>query len=984
MGSLYSLSIASVFAFLSLTTAIWSEASLSTQPATAFRRGEVTFADKLHNVTSLPIQEVQLEAFLGKHAAQSALRDLLEPGNSVSVTLPLGPAPDVPGVYSVVTRTTYRDQNGAPFTAMKTVPLVTDMRNSEGDLLTARCQDTPLRRRRGALRVHIQSHAKWPLDVRATWYAPQNLSCKQAVQSVTIAPEQEICIQFDCSAIGESSARMHPVVIVLDTILENQHLSYPVTATVYSPSPAARIRTIRHTGLVVIVALLTATVLASRRGIRPPPERLTKLLDYAILALLAGFTLYHLSPHLLFVNTVTTGGDTPAHNYLAAHLAKQFFGHGRIISWANGWWCGFPMFQYYFPLPYLCMALLDLILPFNIAFKLVSVSGILLLPPCTYLAARRLRSPDPIPIVAAILTIPMLFDTYHTMWGVNINSTLAGMIANSLSFPLMLLVISAAFGDADSGRFRLRTPLLIALLLGSHFFTSLMGCLIVAAIPFMRPRAGIRRAFLVLLIEGLLGIILMAWWLVPLFLKSPFTVEFGSNWTVHILKQIPPSLWIALPFALVALVATRKQRIPLVPLSVAMLLGSLLLFFFGYDVSAVFVNVRLWPFIVFSSLMLGATGISVLARFVPFRAFIPFAVLLATLLFGVEHPNAIRIWSKWNYEGLERKPFWDVIEQLVLPLDGTPGRLAYDLHETNNTLGSSRVFETVPFLIDKPILEGGILSSAHGSLYAYYIQGETSKCSAGFPNRVRPASFNLPAATRHLRLFNVKHFIARSPRTQAAMDESPHWTFLRACRGWRLYELNTHNGSHVRVPQAPLQAVATADWQGTGLQWIYTPQLLNRPFVLLPPELTTDFSHGIVSSEEQFNALVSTVRNEPIPSGPPQAAEHPDVVISNEELTESAIRFHTSHPGLPHIIACSYFPNWKARDGSDLYMVTPGFMVVYPKSGTVEIIYQRTTTDRAAIAISVSGLALLMGLSVFLAALRFRHTAPTPPNAKNA
>jgi len=129
---------------------------------------------------------------------------------------------------------------------------------------------------------------------------------------------------------------------------------------------------------------------------------------------------------------------------------------------------------------------------------------------------------------------------------------------------------------------------------------------------------------------------------------------------------------------------------------------------------------------------------------------------------------------------------------------------------------------------------------------------------------------------------------------------------------------------------------------------------------------------------------VSAVSKEPMPNGLPDAAEHPDVVISNEEITESAIRFHTSHPGWPHIIACSYFPNWKARDGSDLYMVTPGFMVVYPKSETVEIIYGRTPADRTGIAISVSGLALLLGLSLFLAVSTFRHTASAASGAKNA
>jgi len=30
------------------------------------------------------------------------------------------------------------------------------------------------------------------------------------------------------------------------------------------------------------------------------------------------------------------------------HLSAQLFGHARLVSWAGGWWGGFPMFQYYF------------------------------------------------------------------------------------------------------------------------------------------------------------------------------------------------------------------------------------------------------------------------------------------------------------------------------------------------------------------------------------------------------------------------------------------------------------------------------------------------------------------------------------------------------------------------------------------------------------------------------------------------------------
>lgn len=181
------------------------------------------------------------------------------------------------------------------------------------------------------------------------------------------------------------------------------------------------------------------------------------LLTAAVFAALVWFLADHLPPHLLFLDTTTAGGDTVAHHYLAGHLSRTLFGHGRIVSWAQGWWCGFPAFQFYFPLPYILIALLDLALPFNVAFKLVTVLGIFLLPAAAWTFSRRLRLPEPGPLLMAVATIPFLFDRSNTMWGANIYSTLAGMISNSLSFALMLWLLGSAARDADEGRFRFRT-----------------------------------------------------------------------------------------------------------------------------------------------------------------------------------------------------------------------------------------------------------------------------------------------------------------------------------------------------------------------------------------------------------------------------------------------------------------------------------------------------------------------------------------------
>ena len=232
--------------------------------------------------------------------------------------------------------------------------------------------------------------------------------------------------------------------------------------------------------------------------------------DALVLACIFAYLLLYFPPHLLLLDTMTVGGDTPAHNYLASHLREQLLQHGRIVSWAPGWWAGFPVFQYYFCLPYLLIAAFSLILPFNIAFKCISVLGIFILPGAAYSFGRCLRLPRPAPILMAIAMLPGLFVRSHTMWGVNVHSTLAGMLANSISFPIMLLTIGSIYRDALDQRTRLRSTLLAALLLSSHFFTSIMAAVTLTILPFLLPRGSRVPAMRAMLPTAIRAALLMA------------------------------------------------------------------------------------------------------------------------------------------------------------------------------------------------------------------------------------------------------------------------------------------------------------------------------------------------------------------------------------------------------------------------------------------------------------------------------------------
>ncbi len=664
------------------------------------------------------------------------------------------------------------------------------------------------------------------------------------------------------------------------------------------------------------------------------------IFDIAVLGCLLAFLLLHLSPGLLTLDTMAVGGDTPAHNYLVSHLREQLFEHGRIVSWSHDWWCGFPMFQFYFCGPYLLMALLGCVMPLNIAFKLVSVAGILALPTAAYASARIFKLPRPVPILCAIAMVPFLMTTTHTRWGVNAYSTLAGMIANSISFPLMLIFIAMAFKDSVEGVFRLRTSLLLAVLVATHFFTTIIAMLTICILPVLRPAGARKKACMVLAAETGLGLLLMAWWLVPLVARIEYSVDFGTDWNVRLHEPFPAfALWL-MPLAAIALYCAARSKATAVQLIAWMLLVSSAIFTLGTTLSPVFVNVRLWPFVFFALLALEAIGLGLLLEQRKGAELLVLAVAALALTIATPTPEALLKWSKFNYEGLERKAHYDVFAELVEPLSGTPGRLAADYHSDNDLLGSERIFEAVPHLVDKPILDGGIINSAAGSLYAQYVQTETSDSPAGWPELVEPSSFNMAAATEHMELLNVKHFIARSERVQSWLRESDKWQLLKSVKGWELYELMTHDGSYVSIPDHYPVVVTTRLWQRVGLEWIYEPSAVKHPFILLKPGTPA----------------------------PPLLHEHTGdlvnkagAVITDEHVSDNKISFRTTGLGLPHIIKCNYYPNWQLRKGAKhLYMVTPCFMLLYPESEEVELIYDRTAPDYLGIALSLCAMSAMV------------------------
>lgn len=721
--------------------------------------------------------------------------------------------------------------------------------------------------------------------------------------------------------------------------------------------------------------------MASEREIPPYESRAAGWSAAALLALLTLFILDHLAWPRLIADTTTAGGDTPAHLYIASRLREALFQEGRLVCWAPGWWCGFPLFRYYFPLPYLVMVLLAQAMPFNVAFKLASVAGLLLLPLCGWLAGRWMRLPRPAPLLLAAACVPFLFVRTHSMWGANIASTLAGMIANSYGFPLMLLAVASGFRDAEDGRIRARTPLLLAVTVSAHFFTAVMAGLTLAAVPLLLARTrGLGRTVRLLALEGGLALLMTAGWWMPLAARRGFSTDFGAAWPVSLWNTLPPyALWLA-PLAVAAPFLALRRRVRAVGLFAAMGAGALLLFAKGAALSPVFVNVRLWPFLYFAWLALAACGAGLLLAGRRGHGLLAGALALAGLALvergetadswavrpGVEAAPPSRACADWNYEGLERKPRWALFRDLLEPLRHTPGRLANELNPAHTVFGSVRICEAVPHLFQKPVLEGGLVNSAVGALFAYYVQGESSLEAAGFPERVTPGTFDPARASRHFDLFRVSHFLVASEPVRAGFAALPGWRIRAEAEGWSLFERIGFDGRLVAIPAVQPVGVRTRNWKRCALAWLATIEAIGQPFAFLDPDQAGRFP-GPVIDEAAFDRYLAAVRDgrDPAAAGLPPvfgAPTAPGSVREEPEAADGRIRFFTDAPGQPHLVAATYDPNWRS-DAGPVFLATPGFRLLYPDRHEVTLTFGRGGWEWAGLALAGLGWLGWLGLA---------------------
>lgn len=291
-----------------------------------------------------------------------------------------------------------------------------------------------------------------------------------------------------------------------------------------------------------------------------------RLFSLATVGACVVYVFWIVHPELIFRNTTPTGGDMGAHVWGPAFMRDHLLPNFRLTGWTSDWYNGFPAYTFYMVLPSLAIITLGAIgvvpwflapiliaavgwawwtlrerwsesrwqhrvlraatsvaavllpillidVPYNVAFKLIAVSGIVTLPIACWWLGRGLGLPLGGPEMLAVASVAFLMDKdlFH-IYGGNIASTMAGEFAFSISLSFLIFFLGTMALGIRTGRYRAAGVIFGAGALLSHAIPGLMY-LVPAALILLLLRPTKRALVWVATVGPVAGLIASVWYL---------------------------------------------------------------------------------------------------------------------------------------------------------------------------------------------------------------------------------------------------------------------------------------------------------------------------------------------------------------------------------------------------------------------------------------------------------------------------------------
>jgi len=678
------------------------------------------------------------------------------------------------------------------------------------------------------------------------------------------------------------------------------------------------------------------------------------------LGLVYGLLGWLFPPSLLFNPTITAGGDTLSHYAAATYLRDHLLPSGKLVGWMPGNFAGFPLFLFYFPLAFLVIAGLSLIVSFPVAFKLGTVAGTFALPLSACCSLRWMGFRFPVPAVGALFTLCFLFIESNTMWGGNVPSTLAGEFAYSLSLSILVLFLGALYRDINGSQRAWHCGVLFALVGFSHGYTMVMAAAAALFLLGFHPDrlAALRYLARVYAMGGLL----LAFWLLPLLVYLPYTSGWPISWQfTSIFEPLPLILWPILAGAAATIACAMRRPAPsefvrgwahrVHYLSFQVVMGVLL---FSLAARLQLVDVRFLSMAQLFTGLVAAAGMERIWRLLPPRFYLLalFALAILTIRWVVGQQTFTPTWILTNYAGIERTSGWPQYRDLNAALKGGPQepRVMYEHSPKHVVAGTVRAFEALPLFSGRATLEGAYLQSSVSAPFVFYLQSElTTTPSCPFP-QYPCSAFTPDQAVPHLELFNVKQFIAISDEVKAALDARGAFRRRLTMEPYAVYEVMPGDGRYVVPLRYRPAIVRGGDWKRLAYEWFQRPEWLEVPLVFVR-----------MGQRAPEHAVPFTTLGEPPPMG-----ELVGGCRVTEAVLEQEIRVETDCLGRPHLVKVSYHPKWRVEGADEIYLASPAFMVIYPSDTRVRLVFGNRWPDYVGRVATAAGLLWLVAEALAL------------------
>lgn len=736
------------------------------------------------------------------------------------------------------------------------------------------------------------------------------------------------------------------------------------------------------------------------RHLRRPESAITLL----VVAACTSFVFWQLQPSNLFANTTPTGGDMGAHVWLPWYVEHYLLPHFRITGWTMDWYAGFPVLTFYFPLPILMIIATHVVLPYNIAFKLVTAVGLIALPAAAWAFGRLARLPFPGPACLAAATLPFIFNRDFTIYGGNIASTMAGEFCFSISLVFALLFLGVAARGLQNGRHRFLAALLLLATGLSHLLPTIFavgGVLVLTIMAWDRRRW--RWTLPTLVVAALLG----AWWSLPFELRLPYATNMGyQKVTTYIATLFPSGLtWLFILAAMGAVLSIARARRAGIFVTVMTVLSAvtfvvapqsrlwnarvipfwyLCLYFLAglafFEVGNLVVeNLHAWRRATLSRWLLGVPVVTVLVSLIwvgyPLRI-LPLGHTTAAGKYdwlGITSTDQSFVpdWVTWNYSGYQspdkpRRAEYFALVAAMKQIGKTVGcgRAMWEYQPELNNMGTPDALMLLPYWTNGCIgsMEGLYYESSATTPYHFVNASELSVTPS---DPVRGITYapapDVPLGVEHLQMFGVKYYMAISPETQAQANADPSLklvkrlgpfpvsypsgnNYVTKTRYWNIYEvLDSTLVTPLTNQPVVMNGVSSGKnaWLNASLAWYDSPTRW--------------------SVYEAASGPKSWARVPPSDTTPPQK-QLPPVKVSAVHVNEESMSFNVDRTGVPVLVNTSYFPNWHAHGATGPYRVTPNLMVVIPTSHHVSLTYGTTSVNVIADILSLLGLLGLVGL----------------------